>query len=254
MAIYLTGDKHRNFTSVESFCKREKTTKEDTLIVLGDAGVNYTGTQDDLKYKKYLESLPITFMFIRGNHEMRPSQITYQTRWNYHNQIKGPFLIEPEFPSLLFAKDGEFYMVVNENKEIRPIFVCGGAYSIDKTYRLANHLRWFSDEQLTQVEMQCVEKHFQNISVLTNSETPHKELAVLTHTCPRSVVPRHALMPGIDSSLEDWSMENFFDSLKDELGSLPFTWYCGHFHVDETNRIGDNQNFRFMYHDFIELR
>ena len=39
--IYITGDKHGDYTDVFIFCNKYKTTKKDLLIILGDAGINY---------------------------------------------------------------------------------------------------------------------------------------------------------------------------------------------------------------------
>ena len=39
--IYITGDKHADFKDAFYFCYANKTTIKDTLIVLGDAGINY---------------------------------------------------------------------------------------------------------------------------------------------------------------------------------------------------------------------
>ena len=39
--IYITEDKHADFKDVFYFCYANKTTIKDTLIVLGDAGINY---------------------------------------------------------------------------------------------------------------------------------------------------------------------------------------------------------------------
>ena len=39
--IYITGDKHGDFTEVLDFCNDNKTSKRDLMIVLGDAGINY---------------------------------------------------------------------------------------------------------------------------------------------------------------------------------------------------------------------
>ena len=41
MAIYLTGDTHREFHRIKQFCEEYETTTEDILIILGDAGINY---------------------------------------------------------------------------------------------------------------------------------------------------------------------------------------------------------------------
>ena len=44
--VYITGDTHGDFTRIEKFCHDFKTTKEDYLIILGDAGINYWGESD----------------------------------------------------------------------------------------------------------------------------------------------------------------------------------------------------------------
>ena len=58
--IYITGDTHGDFRNVARFCERIQTEKTDILIILGDAGVNYYGGEQDAQKKKYLESMPIT--------------------------------------------------------------------------------------------------------------------------------------------------------------------------------------------------
>ena len=39
--IYITGDTHRDFGRIFDFCEENGTTKDDVLIILGDAGINY---------------------------------------------------------------------------------------------------------------------------------------------------------------------------------------------------------------------
>ena len=41
--IYITGDTHGRFERVEQFCKSQKTKPQDILIILGDAGINFSG-------------------------------------------------------------------------------------------------------------------------------------------------------------------------------------------------------------------
>lgn len=79
--IYITGDKHRDFSIVDEFCYRFETTKNDILVVLGDAGLNWFLDSDDYALKDYLKIIPITFFCIHGNHEERPECIrTYKTK------------------------------------------------------------------------------------------------------------------------------------------------------------------------------
>ena len=78
--IYVTGDTHGDFNRLIRFCSRFQTTREDTMIILGDAGFNYYGSKRDRKAKQIVSNLPITVFSIHGNHEMRPATIaTYHT-------------------------------------------------------------------------------------------------------------------------------------------------------------------------------
>ena len=59
--IYITGDTHGNFQRIKEFCQEQQTTTNDYLIILGDAGINYFGDQDN-KLKEELTKIPITFL------------------------------------------------------------------------------------------------------------------------------------------------------------------------------------------------
>ena len=67
--IYITGDTHGQFERIENFCRRYGTGKDDVMIILGDAGINFSGGLRDQIKKEYLESLPVTIFAIHGNHE-----------------------------------------------------------------------------------------------------------------------------------------------------------------------------------------
>lgn len=63
--IYITGDKHADFRNVYDFCSDNKTSLDDVLIVLGDAGINYFNNEQDYILKASLSKYPITlFMAI----------------------------------------------------------------------------------------------------------------------------------------------------------------------------------------------
>ena len=70
--IYITGDTHGRFERIEAFFRRFQTSYDDILIILGDAGINFSGARYDSLKKRLLESLPITIFAIHGNHEQRP--------------------------------------------------------------------------------------------------------------------------------------------------------------------------------------
>jgi 3-oxoacid CoA-transferase subunit A len=137
--IYITCDTHGDFRRVHEFCRRFETTEDDILIILGDAGINYYSEKKDRKLKAMLYSLPITLFCIHGNHEMRPQIIEAYKEVQWHG---GTVYRENEYPNILFAKDGEVY----DFDGISAI-VIGGAYSVDKEYRLENGWSWWADEQ-----------------------------------------------------------------------------------------------------------
>lgn len=39
--IYITGDCHVDFRKLELFCQNYETTRDDVMIILGDAGINF---------------------------------------------------------------------------------------------------------------------------------------------------------------------------------------------------------------------
>lgn len=90
------SDKHGDYESIEYFCNDNKTAKDDLMIILGDNGVNYYGGRNDRRTKRYLESLPIKFMMIRGNHDRRPLDTgLYEEKQIHTKEYAGTFLVEP---------------------------------------------------------------------------------------------------------------------------------------------------------------
>lgn len=137
--IYITGDTHGNFKRIKEFCQKMNTNTDDILIILGDAGINYHLNEFDDDLKRGLSKLPITLFCIHGNHEARPHTIeSYEeTKWR-----GGTVYIEPKYPNIIFAKDGEIY-----DFDGKKTIVIGGAYSVDKEVRLVRGWKWFKDEQ-----------------------------------------------------------------------------------------------------------
>ena len=106
MAVYITGDTHGDFRQIGDFCSVMGTKRDDVMIVLGDAGLNYFGDERDTARKTGVSRTRMTYLMIHGNHEMRPETLDgYRLiPWN-----GGMVYQEERFPNLLFAKDGEIY-------------------------------------------------------------------------------------------------------------------------------------------------
>lgn len=150
---------------------------------------------------------------IRGNHEERPENIS---TYKEINMFGGKVFIEEDFPYLIFAKDGEEY-----NIDGKRVLVTGGAYSVDKEYRLMYGYKWFRDEQLTKEEM----------DIIYNKVKGKHYDVVLTHTCPYKYEPVEVFLSGINQSEVDKSMEHFLDKIED---SIEYDkWYCGHHHTEK---------------------
>ena len=127
------GDTHRSFGHIKNFCKNNNTSKEDILIILGDAGINYYGDPYDMDIKKYINQLDITLFCVHGNHENRPNNIGSYLEKSWHGGI---VFYEKEFPTILFPKDGEIFDICGSK-----VLVIGGAYSIDKFFRICNNMK-----------------------------------------------------------------------------------------------------------------
>ena len=223
--IYITGDKHTDFKEVLYFCYVNKTILDDILIVLGDTGINYHANEKDNELKRNLkEYYPITFFCIHGNHEERPEKIdSYKTK-RFHNGI---VYYEEEYPSILFAKDGEVYDFNNHK-----VLVIGGAYSVDKYFRLVRGYNWYESEQPNDKTKSKVRKVLNNLD--------NKIDIILSHTCPYKYLPREMFLDGIDQSTVDNSTEYFLDEIEQTTDYKK--WYCGHYH---TNKEIDKMIFMF---------
>lgn len=224
--VYITGDKHGEFRSVFAFCEDNSTKLDDILIVLGDAGINYFASKNDYKLKDKLQNLNITLFCIHGNHEERPYNIsTYKTK-EFHG---GLVYYEEDYPNILFADDGEIYDF-NGKKTL----VIGGAYSVDKNFRIIYGYNWYESEQPTEE----VKNKVRNVL----SKNNYKVDVILSHTCPYKYLPRETFLEGIDQSKVDNSTEYFLNEIEDKTNYDK--WYCGHYHTDK--KI---DKVRFMFHD-----
>ena len=145
----------------------------------------------------------------------------------YDEDIDGTVWRETNYPNIRYFMDGHAYLI-----DGHPTLVIGGAYSVDKWYRLGRAqpndkwTGWFKDEQLTPEEMQDIENRMSN----------HHFDFIFTHTCPFSWQPFDLFIGGIDQSTVDNSMERWMDTFKDKVTWN--AWLFGHFHNDRLVRPG----------------
>ena len=231
--IYITGDTHADFKDLIRQAQRFDFTERDLLIILGDVGINYFGDLRDDKSKKTLEAVPCTILCIHGNHEMRPTSPEIAEKYKKIEWHGDTAYVEDNYPRFIMAEDGSRYHI-NE----RDFLVIGGAYSVDKLYRLEYGYRWFKDEQLTEEEKDNIRKKVEKHG--------NKEDVILAHTCPYNNRPVECFMKDVNQSTVDNSMEHFLQEIVDKIEYNAL--YCGHWHTEK-----QDGKVRIMFHDIIVL-
>ena len=251
--LIFTGDTHGSIATVSRIdnIKRnmpEYKPEETMVVILGDAGLNFWLNNTDKKYKKLLNSMNYHIYCVRGNHEQRPELIKSMVLVNDEN-VNNVVYMEEAFPNIRYFVDGKIYNLLGYK-----CLVIGGAYSVDKWYRLAQagyskneaetadpkKCGWFKDECLTTAEMANIMKEVKGESVDF----------IFSHTCPLSWEPTDLFLNGIDQSTVDKSMEVWLDELKD---NVKWKYYLfGHYHADRIERPHVEQFYQ-KYEDINDI-
>lgn len=215
-AWIVTGDTHGDMSRFYNLHDDDPSTLG--IIILGDAGCNYYKNKKDNKTKQILEDTGYSYFLVRGNHEDRPENVEGMITV-YNEDIQGEVFWEENFPHIFYLKDGGIY-----NFGGYKTLVIGGAYSVDKYYRITMGYQWFSSEQLTTDEMEKIsaENFGQSFDF------------ILSHTCPISWEPTDLFLNMIDQSTVDKSMELWLEEFKNEIQWN--VWLFGHYHADRLER------------------
>lgn len=269
--IFALGDIHGRWQTIRDFWLANKLKEnfdenETTLILLGDAGLNYFLGEDaqdrDGKTKEKLGKFPFTYFVIRGNHEERPSicAANHPDKWHTEEFWGNTVYVENEFPYIKYALDEvAFYHIPyvkipyylrDDNEETGDIewedlmdvytaLVIPGAYSIDKQYRLMNGWSWFEHEQLSSEE---------RAKCLDMIKGKPKVDLVLSHTCPLYFEPTDLFLTFIDQSTVDKSMERLLNRVEYEVDYRAWMW--GHFHAFRDYPRTDGRKKLMLYDNY----
>lgn len=235
--LIFTGDTHGGVATISRISNIQRNMpeykpEETGIVILGDCGLNFWLNNTDKKYKKLLNSMNYHIYCVRGNHEQRPELIKSMVLVNDEN-VNNIVYMEEAFPNIRYFVDGKIYNLLGYK-----CLVIGGAYSVDKWYRLVGagyskneaetadpkKCGWFKDECLTAAEMANIMEEVKGESVDF----------ILSHTCPLSWEPTDLFLNGIDQSTVDKSMEVWLDELKDNVKWK--YWLFGHYHADRIER------------------
>ena len=230
---HITGDTHGGFSRFDNL--KFENPEEHAIIILGDFGINYFLNKTDQVKKTRLNEKGFYIYAIRGNHEARPKSLE-NIKEMYDPGVQGIVYYEEEFPHIRYMKEFGFYVI-----EDKVVFVIGGAYSVDKYYRLINKYQWFEDEQLSEHERRVAESLVKN----------NKVDIVLSHTCPYSWRPTDLFLSCIDQTTVDNTMEIWMNELKEKFEWK--YWLFGHFHDDRIVRDQYNKKVYMLYSVMIDF-
>ena len=210
--IYLVGDTHgvMDIQKVVDFFETEQLlhhlTKNDYLIILGDAGICWDDGEKDEWIREVLQELPVTTLWLDGNHENFPLINEYPVvNW------KGG-KVHQIAQDILHLMRGFCYEI-----EGKVFWVFGGGNSIDKMNRVEG-FTWWKEEMPSKDEYDRGEENLR----LKNYNVDY----ILTHTVPESIVrniTKHIISG--EEELQKY-LQNVMEKTKFK------KWYFGHWHCD----------------------
>lgn len=222
--IYIIGDRHgeEDGFSDKKLPGESSWTSADTVIVTGDFGYVMRGEWNHLPEKNKLDALarkPYTILFCDGNHE------GFDYLEQYPEELRYAAPVRRIRNNIFWLQRGCIYTI-----EGKTFFVMGGAYSMDKAFRLkyqsvCGEKIWFAQE------LPSAEEYRRAIHSLKCHD--NKVDYIITHTAPRTVIPR---MIGRYPDDHDRELTGFLDWVYHEVSFLH--WYFGHFHEDR--KINDH--------------
>lgn len=206
--IYITGDTHIPVDiqklSAKRFPKQKELTKNDYVIICGDFGGVWDGSNEEKYWIKWLKEKNFTTLFIDGNHE------------NFDMLNNLPTV---EFCGGIAHKvdDGIYHLMRGEVYTIggKKFFVMGGGSSHDKEYRTEGK-NWWKEEMPSDEEYQRAENSLEKNSFQFDY--------VITHSAPTSVQKEVA------PTYEINKLTDFLEDIKNNISCEK--WFFGHYHKD----------------------
>ena len=232
----MVSDCHGDFTWLNKKGLQLFRPEETAIIILGDCGFNTNNPIRDNNVKQYANDFGYTIYCVRGNHEVRPSDVP-NMKLVWDDCVQGLVYYESDYPNIKYFQDYGIYYIKTRQQEYRTL-ILSGAYSVDKFYRLQNNMFWYSREQLTEDEMADVERLI--------AQSGNDFDFVFSHTCPMSMRPVDKFLPMIDQSTVDNTMEEWLEKLQEKIKYQ--VYLAGHYHVDR--RI---DSYHYLYFNWIDL-
>ena len=231
MAFIVTGDTHGTLDTsklIEFFGEhKDEYSKDDYLIICGDVGVCGFSAQREAETRKVLRNLPVTTLFVDGNHENFDRLNAYPVEmWNGGK-------VHKIRDSVIHLMRGQVFQI-----EGKKIFTFGGASSHDidggilevndpeyqqkkklldsegDSYRI-NRVSWWKEEMPSQEEI--------DFSMKTLEEHGNKVDYIITHCCPQSVASYFS-----QGRYKPDKLTKYFNRLSETVEFKK--WFFGHYH------------------------
>ena len=214
--IYIIGDRHGEPDGFDRLEGEAGWGKQDIAIVVGDFGYVFLGEQNSEREKQKLDALarkPYQILFCDGNHEGFP----YLEEYPEEERFGAP--VKKIRDNIFWLRRGYLYTIAEKT-----FFVMGGAHSMDQGYRLSYEeisgvKIWFEEELPTKEEY--------HRAIATLEKCHYQVEYILTHTAPRSIIPR---LIGRYPDDHDAELTGFLDWIYHDVTFKK--WYFGHFHED----------------------
>ncbi len=224
MRILMAGDTHGDASHVRHLLSVAQLQRCDRIFVLGDFGYwEHTGEGRNFlnRVDIHADLKDIPIYFLDGNHDK--TSLLLETYDVYDDGDSDGFLLVREY--VRYARRGLTW--IWDDVEF---IALGGAYSVDKQWRLDREAKsglpeslWFPEEEMTDEEMNEIldQRHTRSVDVM------------LAHDKPRSSAPR-------------WNRKDFLECLpnQDRLQAAvqalkPVLYLHGHLHFRYTDNIAD---------------
>lgn len=245
--LFLTGDCHGDFRrfSTKAFPTQKTLSKEDLVVILGDAGFLWDGSKQDDHWLDWVDAKPFTTVAIGGNHENYDLLEQYpKIPW------KGGLAYQLR-PSVLHLSHGEIFDL-NGLKT----FVMGGAESHDvqvilppgpeqaRTRRRLNRqgipYRVYGQSWWPQ-ELPSPAQH--GLAWYNLYQAGGAVDLILTHCAPTSIQAQ--LSPHFPTN----HLTTFLQLVKD---TIPYgRWFCGHYHQ---SWFSLEDRFQVLYEEIIPFK
>lgn len=244
MSIYITGDIHGNASNIRNVISQIKNpSKEDFIIVAGDAGFEYEQYIMG-QAKKAARKFPGTWIVLRGNHDSRYWNHKGDQGWEIINYLGCDYLHQMKYPNIWYLPDeGCIYRLGDFN-----IMFIPGAYSVDKWYRLRSNYPWNPYEQLSAKEQNDLD-----LLMVEWVDSGFDIDFVVGHTFPSKMERYYSdlFMEGLNQATVDKSMESWLNYMSQFYETIPSFkhYFGGHFHDDRQL----NDKYTMLYHNVKNL-